>query len=253
MFVLLKSLARNLILPPAGLLILAVIGLLLMPRRRRLGGALVITAIAALWLCATPVVADILMTMAERYPPLDPNRPLNAQAVVILAGGGVRDAPEYGGPAVEGSTLDRVAYGAFLARRTALPILLTGSPGEAAAMSAMLTRNFGLSARWIENRSGDTFENARFSAALLRADGIHRIIVVTSADHEGRAAHEFTAAGFDVIPAPVGGDAPRAHGVGGYLPVPTGLERSYSAIYELLGEPIREIMATLHLRRQQAG
>jgi uncharacterized SAM-binding protein YcdF (DUF218 family) len=253
MFVLLKSLARNLILPPAGLLILAVIGLLLMPRRRRLGGALVVTAIAALWLCATPVVADILMTMAERYPPLDPNRPLNAQAVVILAGGGVRDAPEYGGPAVEGSTLDRVAYGAFLARRTALPILLTGSPGEAAAMSAMLTRNFGLSARWIENRSGDTFENARFSAALLRADGIHRIIVVTSADHEGRAAHEFMAAGFDVIPAPVGGDAPRARGVGGYLPVPTGLERSYSAIYELLGEPVREIMAALHLRRQQAG
>ena len=253
MFVLLKSLARNLILPPAGLLILAVIGLLLMPRRRRLGGALVVTAIAALWLCATPVVADILMTMAERYPPLDPNRPLNAQAVVILAGGGVRNAPEYGGLAVEGSTLDRVAYGAFLARRTALPILVTGSPDEAAAMSAMLTRNFALSARWIENRSGDTFENARFSAPLLRADGIHRIIVVTSADHEWRAAHEFMAAGFDVVPAPVRGDAPLSYGFRGYIPGPEGLQRSYFALYELLGEPVREIMAALHLRRQQAG
>jgi uncharacterized SAM-binding protein YcdF (DUF218 family) len=252
MFVLLKSVARNLILPPAGLLILAVIGLLLMPRRRKLGGALVITAVVALWLCATPVVADLLMRMAERYPPLDPSMPLNAQAVVILAGGGVREAPEYGGLVVDGNTLDRLLYGAFLAHRTSLPILLTGSPGEAAAMSATLTRNLGVSPRWIENRSGDTFENARFSARLLRADGIHRIIVVTSASHEWRAAHEFMAAGFEVIPAPVSGAAPRGNGVLGYIPGPSGLERSYLATYEILGEPVREIMAALHLRRQQA-
>jgi uncharacterized SAM-binding protein YcdF (DUF218 family) len=253
MFILLKSLARNLILPPAGPLILAVIGLALLPRRRKLGGALVITAVAALWLCATPVVADVLMRMAERYPSLDPSKPLNAQAVVILGGGGVRSAPEYGGPAAEGETLYRLVYGAFVAHRTSLPILVTGTGEEAAAMSATLTRSLGVNARWIENQSGDTFENARFSARLLRADGIHRIIVVTSASHEWRAAHEFMAAGFEVIPAPVGGDVPRAHGIFGYIPGPNGLERSYSAIYELLGEPVRELMAALHLRRQQAG
>jgi hypothetical protein len=31
------------------------------------------------------------------------------------------------------------------------------------------------------------------------------------------------------------------------------MERSYSAIYELIGEPVRQLMAALHLRRQQAG
>ena len=253
MFVLLKSLARSLILPPAGPLILAVIGLALMPRRRKLGGALVVTAVAALWLCATPVVADVLMRMAERYPSLDPSKPLDAQAVVILGAGGVRSAPEYGGPAAESDTLYRLVYGAFVARRASLPILVTGTREEAAAMSATLTRSLGVNARWIENQSGDTFENARFSARLLRADGIHRIIVVTSASHEWRAAHEFMAAGFEVIPAPVGGDAPRAHGIFGYIPSPAALERSNSAIYELLGEPVRELMAALYLRRQQAG
>jgi uncharacterized SAM-binding protein YcdF (DUF218 family) len=253
MFILLKSLARNLFLPPAGPLILAVIGLLLVSRRRKLGGALVVTGVAALWLCATPVVADVLMNMAERYPSLDPAKPVNAQAVVILGGGGVRDAPEFGGPAAEGETLYRLAYGAFVARRTSLPILVTGTAEEAVAMSTTLSRDLGVRARWIENQSGDTFENARFSARLLRADGIHRIIVVTSASHEWRAAHEFMAAGFEVIPAPVGGDVPRAKGVMGFVPLPTALERSYSACYELIGEPVRELMAALRLRRQQAG
>ena len=253
MFVLFKSIARNLILPPTGLLILAIIGLLLMPRRRRLGVALVITAVAALWLCATPVVADVLMSMAERYPSLDPNKPLNAQAVVILGGGNVHFAPEYGGPVAEGETLYRLVYGAFVARRTSLPILVTGTREEAEAMSATLSRNLGVNARWIENQSGDTFENARFSARLLRADGIRRIIVVTSASHEWRAAHEFMSAGFDVIPAPVGGEVARAQGIGGWLPGNRGLERSCAAIYEILGEPVRVFLAALHLRRQQTG
>jgi uncharacterized SAM-binding protein YcdF (DUF218 family) len=253
MFILLKSLARSLILPPSGPLILAVIGLLLVRRWRRLGGALVITGIASLWLCATPAVADFLMRMAERYPSLDAGKPLNAQAVVILGGGGVRYAPEYGGPAVEGPTLDRLVYGAFIARRASLPILVTGTHEEAVAMSTTLSRDLGVSAHWIEDQSGDTFENARFSARLLRADGIHRILVVTNSAHEWRAAHEFMAAGFEVIPAPVGGDAPRAHPPLGYVPGPEGLGRSYEAVYELLGESMREIMAALHLRRQQAN
>lgn len=253
MFILLKSLARNLILPPAGPLILAVMGLLLVPRRRRLGGTLMVTGVAMLWLCATPVVADVLMSMAEGYPPLDVSKPVSAQAVVILGGGGVRNAPEFGGPALEGASLSRVIYGAFVARRTSLPVELSGAPEEAVAMSATLTRDLGINARWIESHSGDTFENARFSARLLRPEGIHRIILVTDASHEWRAAHEFTAAGFDVIPAPVGGAAPRAHGVMGYIPGPSGMERSYSAIYELIGEPVRQLMAALHFRRQQAG
>jgi uncharacterized SAM-binding protein YcdF (DUF218 family) len=252
MLILLKSLARDLILPPAGPLIVAVLGSLLLRSRRKLGGALIVIGVGTLWLCATPVVADVLTRFAERYPPLDPSKPVNAQAVVILGGGGVRIAPEYAGPAIEGPMLERVIYGAFLAHRTALPVLVSGSPGEAEAMSTTLARDLGVSARWVENQSGDTYENARFSARLLRAAGVHRIVLVTDSTHEWRAAHEFMAAGFEVVPAPVGGGVPRAHGPAGFLPGHTGLTRSYFALYELIGEPVRELMAALHLRKQQA-
>ena len=253
MFILMKSLARELILPPAGPLLVAVLGLLLVRSRRKLGGALIVIGVGSLWLCATPVVADVLTRFAERYRPLDPSKPVNAQAVVILGGGGERIAPEYAGPAIEGGMLSRVIYGAFLARRTSLPVLVTGSPEEAQAMSTTLSRDLGISARWVENRSGDTYENARFSARLLRAAGVHRIVLVTDSTHEWRAAHEFMAAGFEVVPAPVGGDAPLARGPAGYIPGPTGLTRSYYALYELIGEPAREVMAALHLRKQQAA
>jgi uncharacterized SAM-binding protein YcdF (DUF218 family) len=129
---------------------------------------------------------------------------------------------------------------------------VSGTPEEAQGMSATLTRDLGVRVRWAENQSGDTFENARFSARLLRADGIRRIVLVTNSAHEWRAAHEFMGAGFEVVPAPVGSDVPRRYAVGAFLPTTDGLRRSHEALYELIGEPVRELMSSLHLRRQQA-
>ena len=119
-------------------------------------------------------------------------------------------------------------------------------------MSTVLSRDFGITVCWAENQSGDTFENARFSARLLQPAGIHRIILVTDSTHEWRAVHEFMGAGFEVVPAPVGGEVGRAHGVAGYVPKHDGLARSSAAVYELIGEAVRELMSATHLRRQQA-
>ena len=84
-----KQLLKNLVLPPAGPLLLVCVGLALAyaRRTRRAGVALCIAALAALWALATPVIADALVRAAERYPPLDLSRPVRAEAVVILAAG----------------------------------------------------------------------------------------------------------------------------------------------------------------------
>jgi uncharacterized SAM-binding protein YcdF (DUF218 family) len=247
----LKTLLRNLMLPPAGPLLLAIAGALLLRRRPRLARVLLTVGLGSLWLFTLPVVADALTRLASHFPPLDITLPLDAQAIVILGGGGQRAyAPEYGGPSAEPLLLERLAYGAYIAHRSGLPLLVTGSGIEAYAMRATLARNFGLSVRWIDDSAFDTFDNARNSARLLRADGVHRIVLVSSATHLWRATHEFTAAGLQVIPAPAGVPARRDEGMYRYLPEPMALVRSYMATYELLGEPVRELLALTHLRRQ---
>jgi uncharacterized SAM-binding protein YcdF (DUF218 family) len=246
-----KTLLRNLILPPAGPLLLAIIGALLLRRRPRLGRLMLALGLGSLWLFSLPIVADALTRLVEHYPALDLAQPTQAQAIVILGGGGQRGyAPEYGGPATDPFLLERVTYGAYVARNTGLPVLVTGFGIEAVAMRASLARNFGLEVRWLDDRAYDTFENARNSAQLLRADGVRRIVLVTGATHLWRAAHEFTAAGLDVVPAPAGVLAQRETGVLRYVPSAMALMRSSLATYELLGEPMRQLLVLSHLRRQ---
>jgi len=245
-----KTLAKGLILPPAGPILLAVLGVFLIKRRPLAARICLILGLGSLWLLSTPVVSDALAGLAERYPPLDVRSTAGAQAIVILGGGGQRAfAPEYGGPAAEPELLERLNYGAYIARKTGLPVLVTGFHVEARAMHDTLLRNFGIDARWVDDQAYDTFQNASNSVRLLKADGVHRIVLVTRATHMWRSVHEFTDAGVEVVPASVGMLAPRDVGMSYFVPNPEALLRAHAAIYELLGEPVRAFLAASHLRR----
>jgi uncharacterized SAM-binding protein YcdF (DUF218 family) len=252
-----KTLLHTLLLPPGGPLLLAAAGAWLIARRsagvrvRRTGWALLAAGLATLWLLAIPLVADALGRAAQRCPPLDLTRPVQAQAIVILGGAAERlGAPEYNGePAVSQRLLERVSYAAFVARRTGLPVAVSGTHTEALAMSASLARDFGVRTRWAEERSRDTFQNAQFCAELLEPVGVTRIVLVTSADHEWRAMQEFISAGFSVVPAPVGLHVPRELGPRSFLPNVSSLAYSTEALYEILGDLARRAFAALHLRQ----
>jgi uncharacterized SAM-binding protein YcdF (DUF218 family) len=257
MWIALKSLLHTLLLPPAGPLLLALAGACLIGLKRgagarRVGWSLLLAGLASLWLLSTPLIALALASLAQRCPALDPGQPVEAQAIVILGSGLARPAaPEYGGaPAAADGLLERVAYAAFLARRSALPVLVSGELHEAQAMRATLARDFGIETRWVEERSRDTYDDARFSAQILRAAGIHRVILVTSAVHVWRAAQEFRSAGLVVVAAPEGGSAAHFAGLERFLPSPVALAESTAALHELLGEPVRRVLAALGLRRQ---
>jgi uncharacterized SAM-binding protein YcdF (DUF218 family) len=249
-----KTLLKNALLPPMGPLLLAAAGIFLLRRRPRLARACLMVSVGSLWLLSTPVVSDALASLAERYPPLDFRAAADAQAIVVLGGGGQRlFAPEYGGPAADPLLLERLSYGAYVSRKTGLPVLVTGWHIEAVAMRETLLRNFDIHARWVDDQAYDTFENARNSARLLEPDGVHRIVLVTRATHMRRSAREFTAAGLDVTPAPVGMVDPRANEIAHYLPSADALLRAYGSLNELLGEPLRALLAASHLRRQTSG
>jgi len=230
-------------LPPGDLLVLIVIGIVLIVRgRRRAGVTAIAAAVVALYLLSTPSVGSMLLRTIEA--PAAEDQALatsGAQAIVVLSAGFVRYAPEYGGPTVDQATLQRLRYGAHLARRLNLPLLVSGgSPDRAPLplaqmMKATLESDFGVEVRWTEDRSNDTYENAAFSAAILKAAGVHSIILVTHAAHMPRAARLFAAQGLVVTPAPTVFATPFAERRPDFLPRLSGLQDSYYAVYEIFG------------------
>jgi uncharacterized SAM-binding protein YcdF (DUF218 family) len=235
---------KALILPPGGPLVLGVIGLLVALRRPRLGLALCAIAIGTLWVLSTPIVADALARAAEAgYPALDPARltpaQARAQAIVILGGGLRHGAPEVGADAPSMHADLRLVEGAKIARATGLPVAVSGSTGEAAAMRRFLEQDLQVPVTWAESVSTNTHENAVFSARLLRPKGIDRIILVTSAAHMPRAVAEFVAAGFEVTAAPAEMWTWDERGAIDYVPSILALSRSHVAFYEWAGRIVR--------------
>jgi uncharacterized SAM-binding protein YcdF (DUF218 family) len=248
----LKTLLRQLLLPPAGPLLVGFAGLLLLRRRPRLARVLIALALGFLWLISTPLISDAIAVLAQHYPPLDLSRLDGAQAIAILGGGVSRAvAPEYSGaPSAAAELMDKLAYGAYVSRRTGLPILVTGFEYETDAMQSTLRTNFDIQPRWIDRDAYDTFENARNAAALFRHDGVERVILITTTVHMRRSVREFAATGLTVLPAPTDMLENEPHGVGDFVPSARALMQSYEAIYELIGEPVRQLLAATHARRQ---
>jgi uncharacterized SAM-binding protein YcdF (DUF218 family) len=238
-----KQLLKNLVLPPTGPLLLSALGLLLLIlRRERLGGAVLCgLGLAVLWALATPIAADSLVRWAQRYPALEPGRVGDAQAIVILASGVRVDAPEYGTSAPGATSLERLVYGARLARSTHLPVLISGSRFETASMGDFLRRDLGVTAQWLENRSRDTHQNAQFSAVILARAGVHKVVLVTSAVHMARSVVEFNQAGIEAVPAPAAMWTLREKGVLAFVPNADALVRSQRALYEALGRVVQDV------------
>lgn len=237
-----KQVLKTIVLPPLGPLLVTAIGLALAAsvRLRRVGLAFAVAGTVLLWALSTPWIADALLRSIERFPALDLAAPVDAQAVVILAGGVRVDAPEYGrAPAPNATTLLRLVYGARVAHTTGLPVLVSGSRLEAAAMTEVLRRDLAVTPRWVENRSRDTEENARMSAAILLRACVRRIILVTSSAHMARSVVEFESRGMAVVPAPAEMWTPRERGVLVWEPNAIALARSERALYEALGRMVQ--------------
>jgi uncharacterized SAM-binding protein YcdF (DUF218 family) len=233
-------LLKSLILPPTAPLVVAFLGLALMARRPRMGRALVLVGLLLLAALSTPIVAVTIARAVDRTPPLDPTLASGARAIVILGGGIRRRAPEYGGDTMSRLTLERVRYGALVARSTGLPVLVSGGrfaaedATEAAIMKQALQDEFGVAVRWSEDHSRNTHENARMSAALLRAEGITRVILVAHGFDMPRATAEFAEAGVVTIPAPTGIPAEqRGIVLLDFVPNAAALQASYYALYEI--------------------
>jgi uncharacterized SAM-binding protein YcdF (DUF218 family) len=177
-----------------------------------------------------------------------PSLPSDARtgAIIVLASD-YRHGQRY---TVGPLTLERLAEAARQERHLGPPVLVSGGrPDEAddslaGMMSAALQNDFGVPVRWREDRSRNTFENASFSAEILRRAGVPSALLVMHSLDMARALWSFRTVGYPVIPA-----APRQQTIGQprtdgwapsvllgsfFLQVPALLV-SYNALHELIG------------------
>ena len=227
--------------PPNLFILLALVGVLAAWWRKPLGLAVATAAIGCLYLVSMPLVAGVLMRSTETIAKGEPALPAGTSpgAIIVLA----TDAryndgePEAVGPL----TLERLAAAARQQRPLGLPILVSGGPPDrpetslAALMSKALEEDFSVPVGWREERSRNTFENASFSAAILRQAGVRSAFVVAHPWDMARALWSFRAVGYPVVPLPTFEDHGWSISALSLLPQIPALKDSYYALHELIG------------------
>ena len=182
-------------------------------RGRHIALVLVLSVGAVCLILSIPAVSDGLIDSLQVFPALSPGEIRDVSsgpptAIVILSAGRRTYAPEFGGQTADEITLERVRYGAKLARDTHLPVLVSGGAPQAEdvslakIMADVLRTDYGIDAKWQESQSVNTAENAIYSADILKRAGIRRAVLVTHAWHMKRAYAAFAANGMAVVAAP---------------------------------------------------
>ncbi len=238
---------ENLILPPGLNIMMVFLGLVLVRRFYRTGVLLVMFSFFTLIILSMPITAQLL-----NYPNKDIHAitdaaltKTKAKAIIVLGGGRYSNAPEFKRDTVSNATLVRIRYGAYLHRKSKLPLLVTGGNvyndkglSEAKLMQQSLKNDFNVTTKWLEEKSKNTKENAQFSFELLKSHNISNIILVTDASHIKRSETIFKQVGFTVTTAPLNFDTTYKNSpiILSFIPQADGLRKSQSVLREYLGQ-----------------
>jgi uncharacterized SAM-binding protein YcdF (DUF218 family) len=139
-----KPLLTALLLPPVPWLLMILWGAWRLSRRRILGWPLLLLGLTMIWACSTSVMADAL-TRALLHPPQalrDPRvltakgQPANSTVIIVL-GGGRKASAEYPEVSLSDLSMERLRYGIWLSRETALPVV----PAKARSLRAWHVKN----------------------------------------------------------------------------------------------------------------
>lgn len=225
--------------PPAVFIWLSLAGALIALRWRRVGLSLALLSSLALYAVATPALSSYLLARVETALPPEVDFAA-AQAIVVLggdvrAGGGT--VPDSLGPL----SLERVVLAAQAYRRLNLPLVVSGGrvgrahQSEAALMQAALAANFTIPVAWAEQQSRTTWENAIYTARLLRPEKLTTVVLVSQSWHLPRAVWAFERVGLQALPWPAPRTALHARRLGDFLPGVAGLRDSSYALHEIIG------------------
>jgi uncharacterized SAM-binding protein YcdF (DUF218 family) len=202
--------------------------------------------VALLFLWSWAPVAAVVAGSLEWWYPIRQSPVGDAEAIVVLSGGVLKHDASLPEDLPTSDTYVRVSYASWLYRNwRPLPIVASGGLASGRSKPAVLAevmrrvlveQGVPSSMIWLENRSHSTYENALYSAELLRGKGIHRIVLVTEAHHMLRSEKAFLRQGLAVVPAPCAYRYIRfTAGLKEFVPDPKAIETNEICLHEWLG------------------
>jgi len=240
----LKKILTPFLLPP-GLFIIFLIGygLFLIIFKKRKTGIINIAVGLLFWLFCTVPISNFLMENLESKFPLP--QIVKGDVIVLLGAGIIDNVPDFSGYGVpQNEMLARIVTAVRLQKKLNIPIIVSGGKvDEKLSAEAPIVKRFlidlGIRDTQIilEERSRDTYQNAKYTKKICEDHNFNQPILITSAYHMERAVESFKKVGLNVK----GYSANfYANGHGGYnfyhyLPEPSSLLLSSSAIHEYLG------------------
>jgi len=159
-----------------------------------------------LWIFFLPITYALPLFWLEKSYFHNTYKNKKAEAIVIL-GAGLTNSSTMQQPNVNLSLLERLRFGAYLQRKTNLPILVTGAGSyasftEAMVMKQVLEEEFHAHVDFLEEKSNSTLENAKFTFEVLKENNIKSIFLVSNSWHLKRADYMFKkyAKNIEIIP-----------------------------------------------------
>jgi len=199
--------------PVSLVLLLAAAGLLVAAFRSRKAGLLLVASATGFYLLlAFSPLGDLLLSSLEsREPPASLEDISGASGIIVLGGTAMEILPT--GTVAIHNFGGRMTGALELARRfPKLPLIFSGGDGALfvrgekteAEIAFVFFKDSGIEPSRIrlEDRSRNTYENAVFTAKLLKPGPEDKWVLVTSAFHMPRARALFEAQGFKILPWP---------------------------------------------------
>lgn len=235
-----KKFITPFILPPGIFIVILIVSGLSFLRKSGKAGCLCIVVGVTIWLLSISPVSDVLMNGLEAglTIPKDPK----GDVIVLLGGGaygGVKDLTGVGAPSED--TLSRIVTVVRLQKRLHVPVIVSGGAvfhwrKAEAPVDRRFLMDLGVPGGKIimDEKSRDTFENAKYVKEICERHHFSKPILVTSAYHMRRSLLIFRMFNMKVTPVPSGFKTwDRQYGWTDYLP--GGLGTSRTACHEYLG------------------
>ncbi|BCY18478.1 hypothetical protein hrd7_23270 [Leptolinea sp. HRD-7] len=210
MFVFLSKMLPLFIYPTGAVFLLLILALLFCRGQKHLR-IILLTTLLIIFLSGNRWLSySLARTLEWKY--LPDHTSVSAHAIVVLGGGTESNLPPRQGVEVN-SAGDRMIHAADLYHTGMAPIILL-SGGNVEWMDSLenspagdmrqilLKLNVPDSAMILQTKSQNTYEDAVFSAKILKEKGISKIILITSAMHMPRSVGLFEKQGITVIPSP---------------------------------------------------